>query len=171
MSARSRNPDTESFGIESSSVLASSRLQTGVLPFLTTYFGPRTACAGLEETICLTTKKSYNMGSAHEIEEYVSCADPYMKYIFVAATLPTLATLGLLSLAGSNRAAGTDSQKGALKTGAQLWAENCIMCHEDRPWTSFSPAQADAIKRHMRKETDLSQEEQEAILGFLKSGN
>src|ERR1700751_4938372 len=48
MSARSRNPDTESFGIESSSVLASSRLQTGVLPFLTTYFGPRTACAGFE---------------------------------------------------------------------------------------------------------------------------
>ena len=42
MSARSRNPDTESFGIESSSILASSRLQTGVLPFLTTYFGPRT---------------------------------------------------------------------------------------------------------------------------------
>src|SRR5438552_3277011 len=44
MSARSRKPATESFGIESSSVLASSRLQTGVLPFLTTYFGPRTAC-------------------------------------------------------------------------------------------------------------------------------
>src|SRR5712675_2064419 len=34
MSARSRKPDTESLGIESSSVLASSRLQTGVLPFL-----------------------------------------------------------------------------------------------------------------------------------------
>src|SRR5271170_7524279 len=42
MSAKSRNPDTESLGIESSSVLASSRLQTGVLPFFTTYFGPRT---------------------------------------------------------------------------------------------------------------------------------
>src|ERR1700686_3905050 len=42
MSARSRKPDTESLGIESSSVLASSRLQTGVLPFFTTYFGPRT---------------------------------------------------------------------------------------------------------------------------------
>ena len=94
-----------------------------------------------------------------------------MKYIFVAATLPTLATLGLLSLAGSNRATGTDSQKGALKTGAQLWAENCIMCHEHRPWTSFSPAKSDAIKRHMREEVDLSLEEQEAILGFLKSGN
>src|SRR5271157_4105192 len=58
MSARSRKPDTESFGIESSSVLASSRLQTGVLPFLTTYFGPRTACAGFDGVICRTTRKS-----------------------------------------------------------------------------------------------------------------
>src|SRR3979411_968978 len=54
MSARSRNPDTESFGIESSSVLASSRLHTGVLPFLTTYFGPRTECAGFDGVICRT---------------------------------------------------------------------------------------------------------------------
>src|SRR5450631_3991178 len=53
---RSRNPDTESFGIESSNVLASSRLQTGVLPFLTTYFGPRTECAGFVGVICRTTR-------------------------------------------------------------------------------------------------------------------
>src|ERR1700732_2366540 len=56
MSAGSRKPDTESFGIESSSVLASSRLQTGVLPFLTTYFGPRTECAGFVGVICRTTR-------------------------------------------------------------------------------------------------------------------
>jgi hypothetical protein len=36
-------------------------------------------------------------------------------------------------LAGSNRAADTDSQRDALKSGAQLWAENCIMCHEVKP--------------------------------------
>src|ERR1700758_77066 len=34
MSAKSRKPDTESLGIESNSVLAPSRLQTGVLAFL-----------------------------------------------------------------------------------------------------------------------------------------
>ena len=34
LSAKSRKPDRESFGIESSSVLASSRLQTAVLPWL-----------------------------------------------------------------------------------------------------------------------------------------
>src|SRR5712672_1934336 len=64
MSAKSRKPDTESFGIESSSVLASSRLQTGVLPFLTTYFGPRTECAGFDGVICRTTRKSYNIRTA-----------------------------------------------------------------------------------------------------------
>src|SRR6266436_9796969 len=64
MSARSRKPDTESFGIESRSVLASSRLQTGVLPFLTTYFGPRTECAGFDRVTCRTTRKSYNIRTA-----------------------------------------------------------------------------------------------------------
>src|ERR1700680_4596375 len=64
MSARSRKPDTESLGIESNSVLASSRLQTGVLPFLTTYFGPRTECAGFDGVICRTTRKSYNIRTA-----------------------------------------------------------------------------------------------------------
>jgi cytochrome c5 len=77
----------------------------------------------------------------------------------------------LLSLAGSNRAVGADNQKRALKTGAQLWQENCTMCHEDRPQTSFTPAQSDAARRHMQEKADLSPEEQEAILGFLKSGN
>src|ERR1700719_595278 len=64
MSARSRRPDTESLGMESRSVLASSRLQTGVLPFLTTYFGPRTECAGFVGVICRTTRKSYRIKCA-----------------------------------------------------------------------------------------------------------
>src|SRR5258708_31751404 len=64
ISARSRNPDTESFGIESNNVLASSRLQTGVLPFLTTYFGPRTEWAGFDGVICRTTRKSYSIRTA-----------------------------------------------------------------------------------------------------------
>src|SRR5271166_664919 len=64
ISAKSRKPDTESLGIDSRSVLASSRLQTGVLPFLTTYFGPRTECAGFDGVICRTTRKSYSIRTA-----------------------------------------------------------------------------------------------------------
>ena len=78
---------------------------------------------------------------------------------------------GFLSLASSNRAADTDSQTGALKSGAQLWTENCTMCHEVKPRINFSAAKLDAIIPHMREEADLSREEQEALLSFLKSGN
>jgi mono/diheme cytochrome c family protein len=91
--------------------------------------------------------------------------------IFAAASLAALSTLGLLRVVGSNGSDDADSQKGALKSGAQLWAENCITCHEVKPRSSFSPQKSDAIKRHMREEADLSPEEQEAILEFLKSGN
>jgi hypothetical protein len=44
------------------------------------------------------------------------------------------------------------------------------MCHEVKPQSSFSSEQLDTIIRHMHKEVDLSPEEQEAILGFLRSG-
>ena len=91
--------------------------------------------------------------------------------VIAVATLTALVTFFLLSLARPNRAAGADSPEGVLKTGAQLWAENCMTCHEDRPRTSFNPAQSEATLRHMREEADFSPEEQEAILGFLKSGN
>src|SRR6266851_3627912 len=47
ISARSRNPIKVLLSIESSSLRASSADSTGVLPRLTTYFGPRTEAAGL----------------------------------------------------------------------------------------------------------------------------
>lgn len=90
---------------------------------------------------------------------------------FLSIDFALVVTLCLLTLAGSNRAADTDSQGGALKSGAQLWAENCIMCHEVKPRVSPSSAKLDSITRHMREEADLSPEEQEAILGFLKLEN
>jgi hypothetical protein len=88
----------------------------------------------------------------------------------VSATgvLPALATVGLLSFVDSNRAADTDAQKDVLKSGAQLWSENCIMRHEITPRISFSSAKLNALLRHIREEADLSPEEQEAVLGFLK---
>jgi mono/diheme cytochrome c family protein len=79
--------------------------------------------------------------------------------------------VAFLSAAGSNLAADENSQKGALKSGAQLWAEICIACHEVKPQINFNAAKLDDVMRHMREEADLSPEEQQAILGFLKSEN
>ncbi len=48
-------------------------------------------------------------------------------------------------------------------------SESCPVCALRA--ASFSSAKWEAITRHMREEPDLSPEEQEAILEFLKSDN
>jgi len=51
MRARSRSPINVVLSIESSSLRASSADNTGVLPRLTTYLGPRTELSGLDSRI------------------------------------------------------------------------------------------------------------------------
>lgn len=57
------------------------------------------------------------------------------------------------------------------KAGAQLWAENCIRCHNIRSPSNYSPAQWDAVMMHMRVRANLTPEEHKKILEFLKSGS
>ena len=78
--------------------------------------------------------------------------------------------LVLLSLTGSNRTCLADARVTELKNGAELWEENCTMCHEAKPRTSFTPEKLVAIRHHLQEKADLSPEEQDAVLKFLKSG-
>jgi len=57
------------------------------------------------------------------------------------------------------------------KSGAQLWAENCIRCHNIRSPSSYSPAQWEVVMMHMRVRANLTPEEHKKILEFLKSGS
>jgi hypothetical protein len=57
------------------------------------------------------------------------------------------------------------------KSGAQLWAENCIRCHNIRSPGSLSPAQWEVAMMHMRVRANLTPEEHKKILEFLKSGS
>jgi hypothetical protein len=56
------------------------------------------------------------------------------------------------------------------KSGAQLWAENCVRCHNIRSPSSLSPAQWEVAMMHMRVRANLTPEEHKKILEFLKSG-
>lgn len=67
---------------------------------------------------------------------------------------------------GQTGAAGTDTGK----SGAQLWAENCIRCHNIRSPSSLSPVQWEVALMHMRVRANLTPEEHKKILEFLKSG-
>ncbi|MBS1915333.1 MAG: cytochrome c [Bacteroidetes bacterium] len=60
------------------------------------------------------------------------------------------------------------SQKVSMKTGAQLWAENCQRCHNTPSPSSFSPEQWETIGLHMQTRALLTDTEREKIVEFLK---
>ncbi len=55
------------------------------------------------------------------------------------------------------------------KGGAQLWAENCARCHNIQSPGTHSPAEWEVVMFHMRVRANLTAEEDEKILAFLKS--
>ncbi len=55
--------------------------------------------------------------------------------------------------------------------GAELWAQNCRRCHNFRDPTSLSDAQWDVVMMHMRIRANLTAEEHQLILEYLKSSN
>ena len=57
------------------------------------------------------------------------------------------------------------------KSGAELWAENCVRCHNIRSPSSYSPSQWEVVMMHMRVRANLTPEEHQKILAFLKSGS
>ncbi len=54
---------------------------------------------------------------------------------------------------------------------AQLWSENCLRCHYSPSPNSFTDDGWDVVSMHMRVRGNLTEEESEIILDFLKSGN
>ena len=55
--------------------------------------------------------------------------------------------------------------------GAQLWAENCIRCHNIRNPASLSDRQWEIVMHHMRVKANLTADEHQSILEFLKAAN
>lgn len=95
----------------------------------------------------------------------------------VAAAL--LFVAGCTSPASANRASVSAGPAAAHspavaapgKSGAQLWAETCIHCHNIRSPGSLSDAQWDVALLHMRVRANLTAEEQRKILAFMKTAH
>ena len=54
-----------------------------------------------------------------------------------------------------------------VKTGGQIWADNCTRCHNARPSTQYTPQQWDIICTHMQLRADLNGSERRAVAKFL----
>jgi len=89
-----------------------------------------------------------------------------------AVIIISCAALTWLISCAANQQSGQVSAVGATgKGGAELWAENCIRCHNIRSPSSYSPAQWEVVMMHMRVRANLTPEEHKKILEFLKSGS
>ena len=59
----------------------------------------------------------------------------------------------------------------AMKSGAQLWGENCNRCHNAPDPHIYSDDQWDAVMEHMRTNANLTNTEVQKVVAFLKSAN
>ena len=80
-------------------------------------------------------------------------------------TVSCAATTWLIGCAANQQsgevAAGTTG-----KSGAQLWAENCVHCHNIRSPSSLSRTQWEVAAMHMRVRANLTPEEHKKNLNF-----
>ncbi len=58
-----------------------------------------------------------------------------------------------------------------VETGAQLWAENCVRCHNVPPPGDYDDAQWHIILFHMQQRANLTDLQRKKILKFLLSDN
>ncbi len=65
----------------------------------------------------------------------------------------------------------TTSEVSAAKSGAQLWGENCLRCHNTPSPATFSDPEWDVAVLHMRVRANLTEEEAVKVAEFLKSAN
>jgi len=90
-------------------------------------------------------------------------------------------TLGSVSLAQNKKEAAEVKSPKEVKSiekihevakgGAALWAANCQRCHNYRPPSTYNDAEWEVAVMHMRFVANLTTEEYEEILRFLKNAN
>ena len=57
------------------------------------------------------------------------------------------------------------------KSGAELWGENCVRCHNIPTPVNFSDAEWETIGLHMKERANMTHEQIQKIVEFLKSSN
>ena len=77
----------------------------------------------------------------------------------------------LLSIAITISSCSATSRLSEAKSGAQLWGENCLRCHNAPAPQTFSDTEWDVAVMHMRIRANLTEDEAVKIVGFLKTAN
>lgn len=90
-----------------------------------------------------------------------------MKNLIIRNSLGVVLIISLITLI-SNCAINSEIKE---KSGAQLWGENCIRCHNTPSPETFSDTEWDVAVMHMRVRANLTDQETSKIVSFLKTAN
>ena len=64
------------------------------------------------------------------------------------------------------------SQEAASKSGAQLWGENCLRCHDAPSPAEYGDTQWEVVSMHMKvRANNLSDTDMKKVVEFLQSAN
>src|SRR5438093_10895652 len=94
------------------------------------------------------------------------------KWIGLPGATIIISCIALAWLIGcaTNKQSGEVAAGTSGKSGAQLWAENCVRWQNIRSPGSLSPAQWEVAMMHMRVPPNLTPVEHNKMLEFLNSG-
>ena len=110
----------------------------------------------------------------------------FITYKMTKSIALTGAAVGLLFMAGCAANKSTKSAAAAAKpavwpltikdpaaneSGAQIWAENCMRCHQLRSPSQYTPAQWGIIMQYMRLRAGLTGTQEKKVLAFLQSAS
>jgi cytochrome c553 len=83
--------------------------------------------------------------------------------------------LGAMIIGGcttnSSSATTRSASLAAEKSGAQLWTDNCMRCHNLRGPETYSATQWEVAVHHMRLRANLTGQETRKVTDFLKSAS
>ncbi len=88
------------------------------------------------------------------------------KHLIVAAMF-----MGAFLITAIITSCSSSSNISAMKSGAQLWGENCIRCHNTPSPETFGDVEWDVAVMHMRIRANLTEDESLKIAEFLKTAN
>ena len=90
-----------------------------------------------------------------------------MKKLIVMAIL----AFSFTSLAIYSTGCTTQRELAVQKSGAELWAQNCIRCHNIPSPSAYSDVEWETIGLHMKERANMTSEQIDKIVEFLQAAN
>ena len=77
----------------------------------------------------------------------------------------------VLTMAIAGYVSSCTSLRVAAKSGAQIWGETCIRCHNPASPDTFSDVEWDVAAMHMQIRANLTPDEVKKVVEFFQSAN